>query len=192
MPAQILSFLNFKGGVGKTTNTVNIGATLALHPQLGGKRVLVVDMDPQCNSTLWLVGREVYHWVQERDQTLHQIFRQSMARNRPDAQALIHTVEKHELSGGRLDLLPGSFSCLKLEEDPKLLDDNALGHLVLSKALDTVRSHYDFILLGLPTSVEHPHAQRLACLAPCAHPLHSGLPLARRHQVDAPTARGVC
>lgn len=150
MPAQIISFLNFKGGVGKTTNAVNIGAILALHPNMGGKRVLIVDLDPQCNSTLWLIGRDAYHWVQERDQTLHQLFRQSMARNRPDAAAIIHPVEKHELSGGKLDLLPGSFSCLQLEEDPKLLDDNALGHLVLHKALDSIRNQYDYILLDCP------------------------------------------
>lgn len=150
MPAQIISFLNFKGGVGKTTNAVNIGAILAMHPQMGGKRVLVVDMDPQCNSTLWLVGREVYQWMQERDQTLYQVFRQSMSKHKPDPVSLIHQVEKVEAGSGKLDLLPGSFSCLKLEEDPKMLDDNALGHLVLHKALETVRNSYDFILLDCP------------------------------------------
>ena len=150
MSAQVISFLNFKGGVGKTTNTVNIAAILALHPQMGGKRVLVVDLDPQCNSTLWLVGRDVYQWMQDRDQTLHELFRQSLAKGRPDAQPLIHKVERQELSGGRLDLLPGSFSCLKLEEDPKLLDEGALGHLVLTRALDTVRNQYDFILIDCP------------------------------------------
>lgn len=150
MPAQIIAFLNFKGGVGKTTNTVNIGATLALHSEMGGKRVLIVDLDPQCNSTLWLVGREVYQWVQERDQTLHQVFRQSMAKQRPDLLPLVHQVDRMENGTGRLDLLPGSFSCLRLEEDPKILDDNALGHLVLHKALDTVRRQYDYILLDCP------------------------------------------
>lgn len=150
MPAQIISFLNFKGGVGKTTNAVNIGSILALHPTTGGKRVLIVDLDPQCNSTLWLVGREVYQWVQEREQTLYQVFRHSMAKQRPDLLALIHQVDKAEHNNGRLDLLPGSFSCLKLEEDPRMLDDNALGHLVLNKALETIRNHYDYILLDCP------------------------------------------
>lgn len=150
MTAQILAFLNFKGGVGKTTNTVSIGATLALHPEIGGKRVLVVDMDPQCNSTLWLVGREVYQWVQERDQNLYQVFRQSLSRLRPDLLPLIHPVDKAAFGTGRLDLLPGSFSCLKLEEDPRMLDDNGLGHLVLHKALDTVRRQYDYIILDCP------------------------------------------
>jgi len=52
MGAKIIAFLNFKGGVGNTANTVNIGACLALHHK---KKVLVVDLDPQCNSTYWLL-----------------------------------------------------------------------------------------------------------------------------------------
>ena len=150
MPAQILAFLNFKGGVGKTTNTINIAAILALHPQMGGKRVLVIDLDPQCNSTLWLIGREAYLWVQEREQTVHQLFVQTAKKLKPDVRPLIHPVDKSELNGGRLDLLPGSFSCLKLEEDPKLIDENALGHLVLTKSIESLRNAYDYILLDCP------------------------------------------
>lgn len=45
--AKIVSITNFKGGVGKTTSTINLGGALALK----GKRVLLVDLDPQCNLT---------------------------------------------------------------------------------------------------------------------------------------------
>jgi chromosome partitioning protein len=52
MSSKVLAFINFKGGVGKTATVVNIGATLA---KLHEKKVLLVDLDPQCNSSLWLM-----------------------------------------------------------------------------------------------------------------------------------------
>jgi cellulose biosynthesis protein BcsQ len=52
---KILSFFNNKGGVGKTTLTGNIASYLALEM---GKRVLIVDCDPQCNITQYIIGDE--------------------------------------------------------------------------------------------------------------------------------------
>lgn len=52
--AKVLSILNFKGGVGKTTTSVNLGAALAL----AGKQVLIIDLDGQMNSTVILGKRE--------------------------------------------------------------------------------------------------------------------------------------
>ena len=52
MSSKVLAFINFKGGVGKTATVVNIGATLA---KLHEKKVLIVDLDPQSNSSLWLM-----------------------------------------------------------------------------------------------------------------------------------------
>ena len=57
--AQIISILNHKGGVGKTTSVVSIGAGL----HYLGKRVLLVDLDPQANLTLHLLGESDYQTI---------------------------------------------------------------------------------------------------------------------------------
>ncbi len=53
MPGKIISLVNFKGGVGKTTLTVNLAACLAKEHN---KKVLILDFDPQSNSSIWLLG----------------------------------------------------------------------------------------------------------------------------------------
>jgi len=63
-PAKRIVLYNHKGGVGKTTLTVNIAAALAN----AGKRILLVDADPQCNITSYLVNADVVNkWLDESD-----------------------------------------------------------------------------------------------------------------------------
>ena len=50
--AQVISFINYKGGVGKTTMAVEIAATLA---NKHGFKVLIVDADPQTNASFYLM-----------------------------------------------------------------------------------------------------------------------------------------
>lgn len=63
-PSHRLALYNHKGGVGKTTLTVNIASALAK----AGKRVLLVDADPQCNLTSYLVEADVVDsWLDKSD-----------------------------------------------------------------------------------------------------------------------------
>ena len=63
--ATVISFINLKGGVGKTTSAVNVAATLAKREIKAGDKlkrasVLLIDLDPQSNASLTLLDRKQY------------------------------------------------------------------------------------------------------------------------------------
>jgi len=70
--AAKISFINFKGGVAKTTTAVNFAAMLAER----GYSTLLVDLDPQSNSTQWLLGekRGTHRIQNEVTKTVYQLF----------------------------------------------------------------------------------------------------------------------
>lgn len=68
---HVISFINLKGGVAKTTTAVQLADTFAFMRQ---KKVLVLDLDPQTNATLALVGEERWEQADERGQTLAHLF----------------------------------------------------------------------------------------------------------------------
>lgn len=69
--AIVISFINLKGGVGKTTTTVAVAEMLA---GVFLKRVLVIDLSPQTNATLMLIGEEKWEELNSSNHTLVQLF----------------------------------------------------------------------------------------------------------------------
>jgi len=128
---RIIALANQKGGVGKTTTTVNLGAALAAQ----GKRVLVVDLDPQANATLWLgvdlrtLDQSMYH-VLVKDVPLTAIIRPS-------------TVEGIDLAPAHLDLSAADLELVNSFEREILLKGN----------LAAVADRYDYILIDCPPSL---------------------------------------
>jgi cellulose biosynthesis protein BcsQ len=71
--AKIISFINLKGGVGKTTNTIAIAEFLA---EEFNKKVLVIDLDPQTNATISLMSELRWLDLDREGRTLLQLFKE--------------------------------------------------------------------------------------------------------------------
>ena len=128
--AKIIAVANQKGGVGKTTTAVNLSAGLGIL----GKRVLLVDFDPQGNATSG-VGLE----KRALTSTVYDVLLDDLAPT--DA---IRATEY------RLDVLPANIDLAGAEIELAQVEKREFR---LKKALDTVREAYDFILIDCPPSL---------------------------------------
>jgi chromosome partitioning protein len=128
---RIIAIANQKGGVGKTTTTVNLGAALAELDY----RVLVIDLDPQGNATtgLGVEARNFEHSMYDvimRDLPLEDAIEPTSVKNLFVAPATI------DLAGVEIELVPAFSRELKLK-----------------RAIDTVVDDFDFVIIDCPPSL---------------------------------------
>lgn len=131
LPGRITAVVNQKGGVGKTTTTFNLGVGLR---ELG-RRVLLVDLDPQAALSL-SAGVPIAH--------LPASIYQALLDERVDPASLI----VHTVSG--VDVLPATIDLAAAEVE---LINVTLRELILKDVLSKVSSEYDHILIDCPPSL---------------------------------------
>ena len=140
------SLINMKGGVGKSTLTVNLAWHFAAYGSWN-KRVLVVDLDPQFNASQYLLGVSAYEKILSSKQpTVWDIFEQGTKTpsGAPSLTKPADVIQAHRkfAKGGSIDLIP---SRLELAYSLKNPGQNKERHL--SKLLKMVEDQYDLILI---------------------------------------------
>jgi chromosome partitioning protein len=140
-PAKVVAMCNQKGGVGKTTSTINLGAALAEY----GRRVLLVDMDPQGALS---AGLGVPHY--ELDKTIHNVLVERVSVE----DVLLQTRVKH------LDLVPSNIDLSAAEIQ---LVNEVGREQTLGRALHPVLDRYDYVLIDCQPSLGLLTVNGLAC-----------------------------
>jgi chromosome partitioning protein len=141
-PAKVVAMCNQKGGVGKTTSTINLGAALAEY----GRRVLLVDMDPQGALS---AGLGVPHY--ELEKTIHNVLVEPRV---SIDDVLLSTRVKH------MDLVPSNIDLSAAEIQ---LVNEVGREQTLGRALHPVLDRYDYVLIDCQPSLGLLTVNGLAC-----------------------------
>ena len=130
--SRVIAIANQKGGVGKTTTAINLGAALAVAEQ----RTLIIDMDPQANATSGM-------GLQTRDR-LPNIY-EVLVEGRPIEESALH-----QIHFPYLDMVAATRDLVGAEIELVAVDAR---ETILRAVLEPIREEYDFIMVDCPPSL---------------------------------------
>jgi len=154
--AHVISTINLKGGVAKTTTSVALAEVFSAEMH---KKVLVIDLDPQTNATIMLIGENKWLELNKQGLTLAQLFKDAME---PDDKKfnLNATLQKNvsDVQGaGSVDLLPSSLDLIDVQDrlasapSGKFYAVNPVE--LLWRAVKSKLDEYDIVIVDCPPNL---------------------------------------
>ncbi|HBB89138.1 MAG TPA: hypothetical protein DC047_16145 [Blastocatellia bacterium] len=155
---HVLSFINLKGGVGKTTTAVAVAEILAEEER---KHVLFVDLDPQTNASVTLISEKTWADMDSKGRTVAQLFADklnpSQAPKFDISRAIAHHVSTINDGIARLDLLASSMRLIDIQDQIPMiaLSGNFTANPleILKNAIYPVLDRYDYVIIDCPPSL---------------------------------------
>jgi chromosome partitioning protein len=137
---KVIAVNNLKGGVGKTTVSTNLATTLAIM----GKRVLLLDMDPQANATTAFVDMEEFGSID----SIKEIMDMYADKNPPKKERIKEVIRKVEFENYTIDLISSKISLAKSIEYLRTISHTAI--FKLDTMLKKIKDDYDYIIIDTP------------------------------------------
>jgi chromosome partitioning protein len=157
--AHVVSTINLKGGVGKTTLTVGLAEILAAEWR---RKVLVIDLDPQTNASVALLGEKRWERLNEKGHTLHTLFADSLEEDPADrsfdlGSTLQHNASPTQEARSGVHLLPSSLDLIDVQDrlasmpSGRFYSNNPTD--LLNRATRGIIDEYDWVLIDCPPNL---------------------------------------
>lgn len=144
---KILSFINMKGGVGKTTTVVEVGTILAKYHE---KRVLIVDLDPQTNATFSLMKLDDWNAIKDTATIADVLGMNKSFSSRNKDYDINKAIIENVCGIDGLDLIPSHLELTFLDLD---IGAQAGREHILANQLKKCEKEYDYILIDCPPNL---------------------------------------
>ena len=156
--AQVIATINLKGGVGKTTTTIGLAEFLSAE---FGKKVLVIDLDPQTNATTVLIGEDRWRELNDQGHTLVSLFTDALRRADEEPKFDLKATLQRQVSPvkevGSVDLLPSSLDLIDVQDrlasmsSGQFYSNNPTD--LLRRAVKPILDGYDYVLVDCPPNL---------------------------------------